>query len=168
MLDWIETSGGPLVLMESKLSVKWGGVSGSNSKESVSDYDYACNVDEYIEKVPYDSGEIVVFGDEPDRTTYIPISEACGVFVRWKWSNTRDIQDLVLEKFNELRFMDSIRIKYTLNSDSLYLFDSSVRGSEINEKLEINLPKGEYELSTEIFEPDIEIRLVLHRIYRIS
>lgn len=75
MPRWIESAGGPLVVVPAASRACWMGASSR-------DYGDACVVDEYLGLLSLDWGAVLVLGDEPLRTTVVPRPEGPAI-VRW-------------------------------------------------------------------------------------
>jgi hypothetical protein len=73
--DWIESAGGPLIVMPRSVSPSWKGTAGE-------DYQEACNVEDYLGLVARDWGAVVVLGDAPLRTAVIHQPDGPAI-VRW-------------------------------------------------------------------------------------
>jgi hypothetical protein len=70
---WVESTGGPLLLMEQTALPAWSGAE--------EDYERVCTVEDLIGAIAVgEAAQALVMGDEPAGTTFIP---ALGVFVQW-------------------------------------------------------------------------------------
>src|SRR6476660_7481512 len=70
-MDWIKSSGGPLVCMERDLAPLWNGVQGSKSalnSTGISDYDRACQVRDYLGKIEMGRRSALILGEMPLQT----------------------------------------------------------------------------------------------------
>jgi hypothetical protein len=54
-------------------------------------------------------------------------------------------------------------VKMHFSNGKLILFDSACEGTNLDEKLQIELSKGWYEVETLLYEPDKQTSLILHR-----
>ncbi|WNZ13252.1 immunity 21 family protein [Streptomyces sp. 11x1] len=77
VVRWVESSGGPLIAIPEAVLPFWAGADGD---ETSSDYDRACEVDGDVGLLPVGDTRVLVLGDEPASTAYLPEH---GVFVRW-------------------------------------------------------------------------------------
>jgi hypothetical protein len=163
-LNWIESSGGPLLLLPHKLVHFWGGINTSSNGDNYrTDYDRICDIQDDITLISVSEGEGVVLGGEPLSTSWISASNKSGVFIRWRYA------------YDELAVLEYIRtsqtlvwelsyLTFTINEQDLVLFDSALPGTDIEEHLEIGLELGTYTIETAHFEPDQSTSLVLHRL----
>lgn len=86
-LTWVESMGGPLVVVPVSALHRWGGctedgviVGGTDQPD---DYDRACEVEDYAEVISlrgHGNVSALVLGDEPATTCYLPEQR---VFIRW-------------------------------------------------------------------------------------
>lgn len=85
-LTWVESLGGPLVVVPLSALAAWQGStpSGVIAGDGIADddYDRACAVDDWAGAIPVGGGgaQALVLGDEPARTCYLPGHRA---FLRW-------------------------------------------------------------------------------------
>lgn len=76
-VEWVESSGGPLVVVPEVALPSWGG---SDSTEPQADYDRACEIDDWIGLIPVGGEAALVLGGDPASTAFLPER---GLFVRW-------------------------------------------------------------------------------------
>jgi len=76
--DWVESMGGPLVVVPLSAVADWGG--GTLAGTTADDYDRACAVYGYAGVIPMLGAEALVLGDEPATTCFWADQR---VFVRW-------------------------------------------------------------------------------------
>lgn len=161
---WIESSGGPLILIERELVSSWGGDNISENKYFASDYDRACSVDDYAAKISIASGSAVIIADEPCRTAIIQRSETECIVVRWKWALCEaDIIEAV-SKAEDQAFPNAEYFTIEFNSGKFIIFDAVLKGDEVMERLEGNLTPGIYKFFTRIVSSDENTCAILHRL----
>ena len=163
---WVESYGGPLVLIEKNLLHEWGGIDTSSDPDYSSDYDRACTVDDYAGKLSIPGGEVIIFGDEPSRTSFVRFSDRKFMIVRWRWAPDADTVNRYLQELDKLHFKYNGRIQTRFNDNNVLIFDSSIRDPGSTELLSIDLLPGSYVLETTMFEPDRETCLLLHKLQR--
>jgi hypothetical protein len=96
-LRWIESSGGPLILAEAEVALSWMGVD-RRTGDSKSDYDRSTEVDDYLGLMRIPSGDVLVLGDEPSRTSVLSVSRQDAVIIRWRWAESeRTVFDSIQE-----------------------------------------------------------------------
>lgn len=162
-MNWIESSGGPLILIEKRYLGEWRGIAGSSDDDYVSDYDRACNTNDYITVIKIPSGQAAILGDEPNRTSFISESDKEVIIVRWRWAPKESVIISVLEKLDRSIFLGSEVTHIRLQSDEVVVFDSSFSGQDFSDSLVIKMRRGEHVVETTMFEPDSETCLLLHR-----
>ncbi|MDT5268358.1 MAG: hypothetical protein QOH49_544 [Acidobacteriota bacterium] len=165
-LTWVNSAGGPLVLLEEHLLPEWRGHDGSTAQEHEgrTDYERACDVDDYLGLVEVGSGRALVLGDEPMQTTWCPSPEGSGVvLLRWQWA---DSEAAVIDAAGDMpeESWESTGLIFQTSGRDLVLFDSAYPGDEPGERLTIQLARGQYGIDTAHYRPDAETSLVLHRL----
>lgn len=142
----------------------WRGFNFSNiNPEFVTDYDRACEIDDYIGIIDIDSGYGLVLGDDPCQTTWFQFPEIQnGLLVRWIFAENAESNNINLpfEKciFTPV-FCQSVSCKL-LNAS---ITEDSCEGTNVDEKLRIEMSKGWYEVETLLYEPNKQTSLILHR-----
>lgn len=145
-LHWIESSGGPFVVLSASLLPTW---LGSNGDE----YEAACEVDDYLGLISVGkAGHIhvgLVIGDEPLTSTYIPDLKC---ILQWQYAPSE----------NSLVSAARIAIEGSLDwengptlkvQDNLVMFDAAASAASLEEReiLPISLPPGMYRCLTADF-----------------
>ncbi|WP_101392054.1 Imm21 family immunity protein [Streptomyces sp. TLI_146] len=86
-LVWVESMGGPLIVVPVSALASWGGCTESGlmagDATAPDDYDRACAVDELAGVIPIDENgaQALVLADEPATSCYLPHYRA---FLRWR------------------------------------------------------------------------------------
>lgn len=171
-LRWIESSGGPLVLLSSRDLAAWSGhdmqpqqgLGGLSARAT--DYERACAIKDFIGIVPVASGEGVVLGDEPMPTAWYPVSPSLGIFVRWVYGEDQEQVLRYLENIDE-RIWQPSGISFTVRSEPLYLFDAVLPGADVAEYLTIYLHQGSYAFDIGAIQVGDRAELVVHRLRQI-
>ncbi|MET7540498.1 Imm21 family immunity protein [Streptomyces sp. NPDC005349] len=88
---WVESLGGPLIVVPVSVLAEWSGCSESWGEEpgSVEDYDRACAVENWagLLDVGTNGAQALVLADEPATSRYLPEQR---VFVRWLAADSED------------------------------------------------------------------------------
>jgi hypothetical protein len=185
-LKWIESAGGPLILMPEELLSEWSGINPpadgriieATSRwhdRPVSDYDRACEINEYHGVIKVAMGDAWVMGDTPDATTWWadPKNPLEGGFlIRWLCA---DNEEEMIRHFPSLTcniFSPSIT-RFSAGSGRLVLFDSASPGTQAcaEEKgcLRILLSPGDYAVAVdEFYFPDPHTEMLVHHFQRAS
>ncbi len=181
-LKWIDSEGGPLILLPQNLLDYWLGIIPPSDDRQIrttfqwdpnglaTDYDRACDVQGYVEPLEVAFGHALVLGNEPFSTTWWPISnDTGGILVRWVEANdvlevTRALEALPISLFPKPK------ISIQFSDQTLYLFDSATPGTEVpdNIHLKITLNEGVYSVSTFEYKPSNTVWLILHRLHLAS
>ena len=168
-ITWIESSGGPLVLLASDLLPLWTGVGDLDFDQvqplppEETDYERACRVSDYLGVVDVAQGYGLVLDDEPLPTVWWPTPEPGGILVRWVACDGPSTIASHLDAHEDIEWIPS-GIAFAVTSDELYLFDAAVPGSEVTDFLSIVVPKATYEVETCFLRPDDRTEFILHRL----
>ena len=174
---WIQSNGGPLLLLSNSLLGAWGGSdepepylgvearSRWNPRGRATDYDRACDVTDLVGTVQVGVGEGLVLGDEPLATTWRPIQEiGGGILVRWEYADS----DIAAGRWvsaipGSLPWEPAGR--FSFEEGPLVLLDSAEPGLDPSgPRLEIGLSGGVYDVHTIRWRPDGRTSLLLHRL----
>ena len=171
MLEWISTTGGPLILLPKSLLSSWKGAPDNDdgledepiTVSEQNDYQRACGVRGDVGVIPVGDGEALVLPEEVLETAWQPLPNG-GVLARWVFG---DSDDLVEQHLRSLPSSMSWRAgpTFTLSSPELLLFDSAFSGERIlTPTLSVSLRAGTYRIGTTTFSPDPRTELILHRL----
>jgi hypothetical protein len=153
-MKWIESTGGPLVVVPQSLRSEWKGVAGG-------DYEEACGVDDYLGILHRAWGVALVLGDEPFRTTVIQRAEGPAI-ARWIYAPDADrVLEFALHvELNERSPLETIQVQ--LVDDAYVIIDSAAEGSNA-ETLEFRPPPGVRMVRTYLVTDEAkELGIVLH------
>jgi hypothetical protein len=114
--------------------------------------------------------EVLVLGDEPLSTAWLPFADRPGgVFVRWHYGEN---EESVSSRQTEMLEYETGEPEVTLHvlSSPLLVFDSAIPGLELDksEGLLLELTPGMYHIGSAEFKPDSRTWMLLHRIELIS
>ena len=161
-LKWIESAGGPLLLLERALLPYWQGSFGDGA--STTDYDRACQVADYVGEIEVASGSGVVLGEEPFSTTWWQSERSLnGCLVRWGFAENEMKVREVLSSLLVAQHWRATDIKLEILNGELILFDSACSGTAVDDSLTITIPPGAYTVETLHYNPNDELSLILHR-----
>ena len=154
--DWIESSGGPLIVIEKHLAPLWSGTVGHPS-----DFDLACTAVNHIEIVSTRNITAVVMGDEPLRTL-VASSDDHTLIVRWRWAESE--QD-VMNALQHVRLPDRYEEQLDISwpTGVLTIFDSATQYSEF-EAISLATQPGKNKIETFTYSPNSETCLLIHKI----
>lgn len=155
--EWIDSAGGPLVMMPRSKTSSWKGVQGDH-------YDEACQIaiNDYAGVLTRDWGDILVFDGEPLPTTHLLRSDGLAI-VRWVAANTEaELLDLATRWDTDAQ-PETERMSIRLLDEPYVIFDSGQRGDTL-EVLEIRPPAASRTLTTFSVRDDArQLWLILHR-----
>ena len=89
LFQWIESTGGPLVILEEDLITSWHGLEQPGPGQPA-DYERACAVNDYVAPISVGARQGIVLGEAPFRTTWWLSSDGArkGFLVRWVFAET--------------------------------------------------------------------------------
>lgn len=161
-LAWIESAGGPLLLLEENLLPFWRGCF-SDSDDALTDYDRACDVNDYIGAIDVNSRQAIILGDEPLSTAWWSSANKKQSFlVRWDYAEN---ETAVIESLKNLPKISwqKTDIEFQVKEGKLILFDSACSGSDVDDCLRIEIQKARYSIETLHYKPDNQTSLILYR-----
>jgi hypothetical protein len=177
---WIQSNGGPLLLLAQSLLRDWGGIlRGTQGLDAefrwrgegcATDYDRACDVKDYVGVIRVGAGHGLVLGEEPFLTCWRPSADReGGILVRWVCADNESAVRKHFKGLDEVQFTSTPHILRVAEPDH-YLFDSSEPGEDLGpeDALPVDLAPGVYGLANFWFKPDSSTELQLHRLRRIK
>lgn len=153
-MKWIQSTGGPFVLISNELLDRWSGYYG--------DYDRACGIQDWLGVLDVGSGQALVLNDEPMQTTAWSAGDRT-LLVRWHHATSEEAVVGQLERMISLDFPEP-SIVVDFGSRSVVLCDSAVPGVDVDEDeiLRLDLASARNEARTLDLVLDEETRLILH------
>jgi hypothetical protein len=173
---WIDCNS-PLLLVEKEVLHAWEGTDIPSDGRTVearfrwnpdgpaTDYDRACDVDDYLGLIDVGNGKGLVLGDEPLMTTWLPLEDS-GLLVRWICA---DSEAELLEAAQNIPddAYDDCGLSFIVKEPPLVLFAACESGEEpIYDRIEIKIPPGSYRISTKRHEADETTAVLCHRLER--
>lgn len=175
---WVSGDGGPLILMEEKYLANWKGceepsngrVVEANSRwglEVATDYDLACDVEEYLGLINVGEGKALILGGDEMATTWFPLSENQeGILIRWGYGNSES-EVIDFAKLLAGEFEENENIKFSVENSELVLFVAAESGNDkVYPRLKFNLLSGVYKIST-IEREDEQTSVICHHFRKI-
>lgn len=133
------------------------------SLEIATDYDRACDVEDYLGLINVGEGKAIVLGGDEMPTTWFPLPERQeGILIRWFYGNSEsDVIKVVGSLANELGKDENL--EFTVEDSSLFLFAATETGNDkVYPRLKFNLLSGTYKIFT-IEYKDEQTSIVCHR-----
>ena len=156
-MDWVETTGGPLLLLAHNNLHNWAGLQ--------EDYERACQIMDYVGKIGVGPAEALVLGGESMPTALWVGSDGTIILVRWLYAENEGHVKAALEAVDSRRLQQSGLI-VDFGDDHVRLFDSGARGatsgSDFAGHIDFRLPDHRVSVSTEEWKPDNQTCLILH------
>ncbi|WP_429417655.1 Imm21 family immunity protein [Nocardia sp. GAS34] len=152
--QWIETTGGPQILIPQSARSAWRGVPEAfdpDHRDTWGDYGLACSVSTYIGIVEHSGVEVLVLGDMAAPTTYI---QDMRMLVRWYGA---DSEKELLAAANRSASNRQLDEQLTWNvAGPVEFFNSALDGAtvSVNSRLSISLDRGRYRVSAAYFDDD--------------
>lgn len=161
MLTWVESGGGPLILVPANLLSRWRGTDPAGAPVS-GDYARACAQPGFASLISVAGGTGLVLGEDPmPATWWSEVSGSAGALVRWEYADNDEAVQAVLA--GDLHVVEAQAPLGWEVLGPLQLFDSAWPGDEAPQKLEIPLPTGKYSVTSEWVRPNSETSLLVHR-----
>lgn len=149
---WVDTTGGPHVLLPHQALPDWNGAPvrfDPGRREEWGDYGRACNVDGYIGLLSVGGVAGLVLGDEPGSTTFHP---GLDILVRWIAADSEpDIIALAARGLSQGGW--DAELSWDVPG-SVLLFDSSLPGVAARDGLTVDLKPGRYVVRAAYVEDD--------------
>ncbi|MFO7252741.1 MAG: Imm21 family immunity protein [Actinomycetes bacterium] len=156
-MKWLETTGGPFVLMARDDVPHWTG-----HKDDYWNLIELEDVTSVIEFGPEDRRRSAfVLADEPLRTTWLPEYQT---FLQWRYAESEAaLLEMVRSRFADAEWADGPSLEL---AGPAVLFDAATPGEDLNpdDKIEIRLDRGTYRLCTADLEPGRGAAARLHRL----
>jgi len=159
---WVESKGGPLILLEEDVVPYWRDYL-PVSDSSLTYYERACEVSDYLGSIGVGSRSGLVFGEQPYSTTWLQASEwDYGIIVRWVYAENEAAVIQVLTQLSN-RNWQRTDVVLEVTNEKLLLFDAAVPGDDIETFIPVQIPKGSYVAETLHYEANKDTSLTLHR-----
>ncbi|MFG3706029.1 Imm21 family immunity protein [Micromonospora sp. NPDC047670] len=147
-LHWIDSAGGPLVVVPATALSAWRGAADGFDPDDLDtwgDYGRACAVEGYAGVVQVGDAEALILADEPATTTYLPERR---LFVRWIFADSEaEVVRLVPDAVDRADWEDAGSWTTTGPAE---LFDAALSGDEAEPTghLRVEVEPGTYRLRT--------------------
>lgn len=171
--EWVWTDGAPLILLQDDLLAEWHGNDpnpSSNDRTAATDYDRACEVQDYVGVIPVGRGTALVLGDEPMDATWWPSRDlAEGLIVRVSYSAGDEAVTRIIESLRLESLVDT-GVRMIVTSSRLRLFDSVYAGTEERVRvgmLMVSIPIGSYVVHSAVLREPGSHMIVVHRLLRV-
>ncbi|SDI62763.1 Imm21 family immunity protein [Nonomuraea jiangxiensis] len=165
MQVWVESSGGPLVLVAEKALNEWTGADGD-------DYDSACTVDD-LGVIRFGTGEQgLVLWDEPARTTYF---QGLRIFVQWVYADPSCDVEQAVSWLGDVAWEQGPTMDV---GGPMVLLDAAAPGGEIQinqvrgamdgEAISVEIEPGRYRVDSGETRPDERTCFRCYRLVAVS
>jgi hypothetical protein len=147
-VEWVESEGGPLIVLPEGSVASWGGRHGQDGE---TDYDRTLTVDGLISLLRFGAETALILGDEPASTAYLPERNT---FVRWYCADSEQaLLDGVEAAIDSAEWEAGIFWDVT---GPVVLFEAAWSGAELDEEdhLRIDLIAGRYSVRAGHVAPD--------------
>jgi hypothetical protein len=163
-MKWIESTGGPLLILEKVVLSNWG--SNNPNGNGQTDYDRACSVEEYIGVINVGYGKTLVLGDVPARTSWFQSKDdKGGLIIRWIYGRSeKQVEEYIENQLPDWNCYVNENIQIKIIKGDMLIWDSAfVYTDKCAEKIEFNIVPGNYRILSGIYEPDIDTKLHIHK-----
>jgi hypothetical protein len=178
-LQWISSSGGPLVVLPESLLEHWSGVDPPADGRRIdakarwdparpaTDYDRACDVEDPIAALELGAESALVIGGEPPMTAFVPRPDG-GLLVGWIDGGSEQELLRYLEGREFESDTDAVAM-IDVRPGPLLVFDAACPGVEVEEdRLVLDLHPGRYMASATPSEPGATVSLSVIRLQRVG
>ena len=169
-IHWIESNGGPYILMGIRAASMWRathGISVESRDGCVDDYQCVCGIGGYAGVMHSGDNAILVIDDLPNDLAVYLNTDSEAVFVKWIGAESEEKIWAALDAEKELSFK-RLDFELQITESELVIFDSSDLLDDAGEnKLYLNLLPGFYSVEVLDYEPHDEMMLQLFRLRRI-
>lgn len=175
-MDEIESLGGPLICVESRLADQWRGIDGisidpDSPTEITTDYDRACRIpNQYLSVLPLKQGAALILGDRPLITGVWKDSLNRVTIWRISYADPDDDVPDLLATLDEKSFEEPEEsVEFAFGSRAAIIFDTSAPGDEVeSESVSFDIEPGRYLVTTHVVKPAPTVELLLHRFHSIK
>jgi len=155
---WIDSAGGPLVLLQASSLKVWHGVFGA-------DYDDACAIAGYTGVLRRERHDVLVLGADPMPTAHFKDAEE--LFLVRLYTGPGD--EAVIESIATMRgalnkAIEEVDLEIVEGNQTI--IDSGADGQNADERFELSIPPGKYRVLTFDYDPSSEISLIVHQFIR--
>lgn len=164
-MTWIESSGGPLVLLPELLLPSWRGTLPPPHEPISGDYARAVEIKEYLGKIAVGQGEGLVLGGDPLPAAAIPVADGLLV-VRWVYAESDMAAEIAIRNARRLPYRPEAFL-FDNGDDIVVLMDAAWPGDAVAEVTRLPLRKGTYGVATAEYKPDSDTFFVVHRLERL-
>jgi hypothetical protein len=175
--EWVTCDGGPLILLAREHLHAWEGADFPTDGRMVeayirwnpvgpaTDYDRACDLDDYAGLIDVGCGKALVLGDEPLMTTWLPLEDG-GLLVRWVYADDEEVVIAAARRVPNDAYLDT-GLTLSVGQSSLVLFAASESGRDkIYPRIEFQLPSGSYRILTGEYAEDARTAIICHRLQK--
>ncbi|GMA98779.1 Imm21 family immunity protein [Pelosinus sp. IPA-1] len=170
IIKWIECDGGPHLLLEKRLVPHWMGTTDIQDDDKATDYDRACNIEDYIGIIPVSNGCGLVVSEDVAKSTWIASEDGNGGFLVVLNYIGDDVDESLI--VNKIRTVDrslfeATNLQFSVQDNYVYLFAACDCGPEwLYGCAEIQLKPGIYSIDTiDSYDFD-ECSFRIHRLRR--
>lgn len=164
-LQWINSFGGPLLCASPIARDLWRGGSGSSANVDETDYDRASEQVDYIGVLDCGLSQLLVLGDEPLQSTFIPKDEEI-IIVRWVSCISEECASDAIAQLPATLPVIQAPTKFRLANQGLIMFDAAFEGRNLPSYLSAELKPGLFYITTEKYKSERAYEFLIHRFIR--
>lgn len=159
-IQWLDTGGGPFVLLSSSTLPEWGGVRGAGDPN---EFERACDVSNYIGSIAFADSEVLVLGDDPFPTAFLASPAfGGGYIIRMLWGDDMEKASAAAHKLPAEAWTTESLV-FDAGRGGLVLFDAAHSGIHAPHRIDVPLGPGRYAVATADWEDD-SMCLLIHRL----
>ena len=169
---WIMSGGGPLIAMESKLQISWGGVLRLTVAQAAAETDYDRPPEEldYLQSIDLHDGSALIFGNGPLDTAFWQSQRGKLFIVRVIYCEPSfDFESVMRQIDRDGLCAPCEEMDFSFATGELVMFDSADDGAHTEkERVQARILPGKYKIITQTIEYANSAYLILHRFDRVS
>jgi hypothetical protein len=176
-MDEIQSAGGFLICVESRLADQWRGIDGLSVTPDASmtgvttDYDRASRIpNQFVCVLRLRHGAALILGERPLITGVWKNSLNQAIIWRISYAEEDDDIPRLLGSLTEQSFEAPLEsIEFSFDSPNVVIFDSAWPGDEAqSESVSFDIAPGRYQVTTHVVQPTPMTELLLHRFYPVT
>lgn len=164
-LQWINSSGGPLLCASTATGKMWRGIGGSSVGGAQSDYERACEQVDYASVIACDSSQVIVFGDEPLQAAFFSQNEDL-MIVRWVSCISNEFAINAISQLPSKLPGIEEPTEFHLSEAGLIMFDAALDSVDPSLCARMDVKPGAFTVTTERYKSQGVYEFIVHRFLR--
>lgn len=163
--DWLESGGGPLILLSEAVIGQWGGTLLPPHDPVSGDYARAVAIKDYAGVIPVGKGFGLVLGGDPLPARMVALEDGL-LIIRVVYAESSDAANAITRMRREMPY-EGEPLQFQHFGEAVVLMDSAFPGEAPPDLLQLPLRAGTFMVSTAEYQPDAETFFVVHWLDRL-